>query len=275
VVRELVNPLLFRALVAEFLGALLLLFFALTTAVYRERWITNAGSSTSELPLTDAALLTAVSTNSAKYAATATAHLTVSFVFGFTVFCLVYTLSPISGGHFNPAVTWGLAVTRKVTVVRAICYTGAQCGGAVVGALLSKTLDPAAFADAGGGVNGRQSNGAFNSTSSMMVSEIVGTFLLVLVVYAAVDPQRAGEVVHISALGPLAIGLAVLTAHLALIPVTGCSINPARSFGAAVASNTWTDHWVFWCGPLVGGLLAAFTHEALFKGRKVFEERWA
>ena len=100
------------------------------------------------------------------------------------------------------------------------------------------------------------------SISMGLVMEIVVTFVLVFVIFAtAVDPGG------IAPLAPLAIGLAVLVDHLVAIPITGASMNPARSFGPALVSGEWADHWIYWLGPLIGGGIAAVLYQVVFINR--------
>ncbi|CAM9302114.1 unnamed protein product, partial [Hapterophycus canaliculatus] len=95
--------------------------------------------------------------------------------------------------------------------------------------------------------------------------EVLCTFLLVVTVFAACDGELGRKNSHIGPLLPLVIGAAVLLSHLVLIPIDGCSINPARSFATAVTNGAWDDHWVFWAGPLLGGVLATFVWEAIMR----------
>jgi aquaporin PIP len=116
---------------------------------------------------------------------------------------LVYGLAPVSGGHINPAVSFGLMLTKKITAVRTVAYIIAQCGGAIVGTLIASSLSHDTYKAAGGGVNAA---GAGYNTREIIVAEIMGTALLMFTVYTAIDPHRAGKVIHIGALGPAAIG---------------------------------------------------------------------
>ena len=181
---------------------------------------------------------------------------------------LVYSLAPVSGGHINPAITFGLMLSRKVTLLRGVSYGVAQCGGAVLGTLVAASLGHDTYRAAGGGVNGS----AVFGVREVLTAEVVATSLLVLTVYAAVDPLRAGKVIHIGALGPAAIGGAVFAAHLALIPIDGTSINPARSLGPALVYGRWHQFWAFWVGPLVGAAAAAVVYELVLKARPPKEE---
>lgn len=95
-----------------------------------------------------------------------------------------------------------------------------------------------------------------------LLMEIVITFALVFVIFAtAVDPRGMGN------LAPLAIGLTVLADHLLAVPITGASMNPARSFGPALVSGEWAGHWLYWAGPLLGGALAGLVYQIAFINR--------
>ena len=191
----------------------------------------------------------------------------------------------MSGGHINPAVScvpsidctasrplvtaltrptsFALMITKRVTVIRAFAYICAQCCGAILGTLIAASLRHDAYSAAGGGVNGSDTYGV----REIITAEVMATALLMFTVYAAIDPERAGKVIHIGALGPIAIGGAVFAAHLALLPIDGASINPARSLGAAVVHREWRQHWAFWVGPMVGASASASFYELCLKGR--------
>jgi aquaporin PIP len=178
---------------------------------------------------------------------------------------LVFSTGGISGGNLNPAVTVSLTVTRKMSLLRCCCYVVAQCLGAVAGAAFTWSLSPSLFDDAGGAINIVNRSSPYITTWTAVGGEMLGTALLVFTICAAADVGREKDNKYVGALTPLNIGFAVLAAHLALLNVDGCSINPARSFGTAVVSRVWTDHWVFWVGPLVGGPVTAIIYELVFK----------
>ncbi|KAL2629086.1 hypothetical protein R1flu_013772 [Riccia fluitans] len=189
----------------------------------------------------------------------------VAWSFGATIFVLVYCTAGVSGGHINPAVTLGLLLGRKLSVLRAFIYIVAQMLGGICGAGFVKALQKTRFQVLGGGTN-FVSEG-FTSGAGLG-AEILGTFILVYVVYSATDAKLKARGCHVPMLTPLPIGLAVFVVHLVTIPITGCGINPARSFGPAVVWNhdkAWDDQWIFWVGPFIGASLAAAYHQFVIR----------
>ncbi|KAG0710491.1 Aquaporin AQPcic [Chionoecetes opilio] len=160
----------------------------------------------------------------------------IAFAVGIVVFCMVQALGHVSGGHFNPAVTCGMLVARYVSVVRALLYIIAQCLGAMAGSGILKGLRPQAKQDnlgmtkLGEGVSEAQGFGV----------EVMITFILVLTVFGVCDERRNDA----KGCGPLAIGLSVTACHMGAIPFTGAAMNPARSFGPAVITGIWANHWM-------------------------------
>lgn len=92
--------------------------------------------------------------------------------------------------------------------------------------------------------------------------ELLLTALFVFIVFAATDKARAATTPHLPSLAPFAIGIALFLAHIVAVPIDGCSVNLARSFGTAVTSGVWHQHWIFWVGPLVGGGVVGLLYEA-------------
>ncbi|KAK1272494.1 putative aquaporin PIP2-8 [Acorus gramineus] len=193
----------------------------------------------------------------------------IAWAFGGMIFILVYCTAGISGGHINPAVTFGLFLARKVSLPRAVAYMVAQCAGAICGVGLVKAFMRHPYNEFGGGAN-EVAPGYSKGTA--LGAEIIGTFVLVYTVFSATDPKRSARDSHVPVLAPLPIGFAVFMVHLATIPITGTGINPARSFGAAVIYNNdkaWDDQWIFWVGPFVGALAAAAYHQYILRAAAI------
>ncbi|KAK8683537.1 hypothetical protein V6N13_039596 [Hibiscus sabdariffa] len=187
-------------------------------------------------------------------AATPAGLISASLAHAFALFVAVSVGANISGGHVNPAVTFGAFVGGHITLIRSILYWVAQLLGSVVACLLLKFstggLETSAFALSSG-------VGAWNA----VVFEIVMTFGLVYTVYAtAVDPKKG----NIGIIAPIAIGFIVGANILAGGAFDGASMNPAVSFGPAVVSWTWDNHWVYWLGPFIGAAVAAIVYEIFF-----------
>ncbi|PUZ58832.1 hypothetical protein GQ55_5G539000 [Panicum hallii var. hallii] len=183
-------------------------------------------------------------------------------VVGLTAVALAHTLVVavmvsaglhVSGGHINPAVTLGLAVTGRITLFRSALYTAAQLLGSALACLLLAFLT-------GGAPTPVHALAAGVGALQGVLMEVVLTFSLLFAVYATVvDPRRA-----VGGMGPLLVGLVVGANVLAGGPFSGASMNPARSFGPALAAGVWADHWVYWVGPLIGGPLAGLVYDGLF-----------
>nr|AIA82918.1 AQPTIP [Gentiana rigescens] len=165
----------------------------------------------------------------------------------------------ISGGHLNPAVTIGLCLGGNITVVRSILYWIDQLLASVAACFLLKYLT-------GGLTPPIHQLASGIDYGQGIIMEIVLTFSLLFSVYATcVDPKKGS----LDGLGPLLVGLVVGANILAGGSFSGGSMNPARSFGPALVAGDWTDHWVYWVGPLIGGGLAGFIYENFFIVRPV------
>ncbi|GLU02486.1 hypothetical protein SLE2022_197350 [Rubroshorea leprosula] len=237
---ELIKWSFYRALIAEFIATLLFLYITVLTVIgYKSQ--------------------------SASDQCGGVGILGIAWAFGGMIFVLVYCTAGISGGHINPAVTFGLFLARKVSLIRAILYMVAQCLGAICGCGLVKAFQKAYYNKYGGGAN--ELAAGYNKGTGLG-AEIVGTFVLVYTVFSATDPKRNARDSHVPILAPLPIGFAVFMVHLATIPITGTGINPARSLGAAVIYNkdkAWDDQWIFWVGPFIGAAIAAFYHQYILR----------
>jgi len=193
----------------------------------------------------------------------------ISLAHGFCIMVMVYTVGEISGGHINPAVTWATFITHKISALRAIIYVIAQLLGAMVGAGLLKGLIPPEIPTG----LGCHSLNAYLTPGQGFGAEVVFTFIFIFVVFATAISPFVGKVAPLAGgseygpgkLTPFAVGMTILILHSVGIPLTGASMNPARSFGPAVVTGTcWANHWIYWIGPLFGSTLAALASEFLF-----------
>ena len=184
----------------------------------------------------------------------AVTHLGISFVFGAVVAALIYGMGHLSGAHFNPAVTLGFWASGFFPKRRVLPYIVAQMLGAIAAsALLLISLGSVANLGATLPLNGNW----FQS----LVLEIVLTFILMLVILGCGLDRRA----HVGFAG-LAIGLTVGLEAAFMGPITGASMNPARSFGPAVVTGIWHHHWVYWVAPILGAQLAVMVYRQLSDG---------
>ena len=221
------NPLTSRVVVCEFLGTLLLVFFAVGAAAISGEFIGTVG---------------------------------IALSFGFALLVLAYVLGPISGCHINPAVTLGMLVAKRIEVRTAVEYWIAQIAGAIVGAALLRLI---VAQIPGFTVHGRFGTNGYGYRSGVginifgaFVVELILTFLLVFVYLAA---TRRVAMVGIEG---VPIGVSLVVVEMIGIPLTGASVNPARSLGPAVfaGSPALSQVWLFLVAPLVGALLAAAVH---------------
>jgi MIP family channel proteins len=186
------------------------------------------------------------------------ALVTVALAHGIILAVMVSATMRISG-HLNPAVTIGFLVTRRIEPMMAGLYIVAQLIGAMIAGYALKALFPAElFAGSRGG---GQAVALAITGGQAFVLEAIATFFLVFVVFGtAVDPQAPK-------IGGLAIGLTIAADIIAIGPLTGASMNPARSFGPAVASGIYEGQWVYWAGPILGGIVASVLYDKLFLPR--------
>ena len=180
----------------------------------------------------------------------------ISFAFGLVITALVYALGKVSGCHINPAVTFALAATKRFPWREAPVYWGAQFVGAVLGGLAIWAVFAHTGMDLGMGQT--SFNHASTPWASAIFAEGIGTALLMFAILGIVDSRSPGDFAGI------VIGGVVVAIIMVIGPVTGASLNPARAFGPELASNTWTGWWIYWVGPIAGGLVAALAFEYLY-----------
>lgn len=223
------GPKTWRAALAELIGVLLFVFV-------------GAGS-----------VVTVVGVLGLNPGSDASALVAISLAHGLAIATMVAATAKISGGHINPAVSFAAVITGRMKAGPGVLYIGGQLIGAVIGALL---LDLVVVDSVAGNLGAHGLNGAaLEGAGAGLVVEVILTFVLVFTIFAvAMDPKGMAN------LAPIAIGLAVLIDHFVGVPLTGASMNPARSFGPALIANEWEDHWVYWIGPLIGGAAAGLIY---------------
>jgi aquaporin Z len=221
------SPALVRSLAAEFLGTALLVLIAVGSAVAGFETIGAVG---------------------------------VALAFGLTLLALAYAIGPVSGCHINPAVTLGVLLSRGMTAREAVFYWAAQIAGGIAGAAVLRLLT-SGFGNVTDqtGALGANDYGTSVSAGGAFLVEVLLTFAFVVVILLvtgkAAAPGFAG----------LAIGLTLTAVHLVGIPLTGTSVNPARSLGPALfaGGDPLAHVWLFLLAPLVGAALASFAARAL------------
>ena len=231
-----IPPTLIRRLGAEAIGTFILVFFAVGSAVFGLTSISPVG---------------------------------VALAFGFLLLALAYAIGPVSGCHVNPAVTLGVALSRGIPMAAAGLYVVAQCLGAIAAAGLIKIMVTAGGVLDNTGALGTNSWGVTVNTTGAFIFETVGTALLVFVVLLV---TRADVPAPASA--GLAIGLVLAVDHFVGIPLTGTSVNPARSLGPALMYlPALSQLWLFIVAPLLGSLLAVGAVRFLAPARSPEESR--
>jgi aquaporin Z len=187
----------------------------------------------------------------------------VAFAVGLAVMVMAYAVGPISGGHFNPAVTLGLYAAGRFEAQAIIPYVAAQVvGGLLAGAFFYLVLTGktgfAAGAVASNGYGAHSPDGF--SLMSGLLTEIVLTAIFIFVICRVTAPKGAGN------MAPVAIGLTLTLLHIMSIPVDNTSLNPARSTATVLfAHESWplAQLWLFWVAPIIGGLLGGIVHKSL------------
>jgi aquaporin Z len=179
----------------------------------------------------------------------------VSFAFGLTVLTMAYAVGGISGGHFNPAVSVGLAVAGRMPPASLVGYILAQVAGAIAAAavlyvIASGKADFQLGSFAANGY-GEHSPGGYSLTAALVTEIVMTAFFLLIILGSTHSRVPVG-------FAPIAIGLGLTLIHLVSIPVTNTSVNPARSTGQALFVGDWaiSQLWLFWVAPLIGAVIA-------------------
>ena len=220
----------FQKLFAEFLGAFAVVFFGVG-AVCADRFLQTSGGI---------------------------GLLGVALASGLAMAIMVSALGHISGGHFNPAITIGFWVTKRIGTLDAFLYWAAQILGGIAAAFLLRSIIPEeTWRAVALGTPSLLRD--FPVLSAMVLEGVVSFFLVVVFFATAVDDRGSFR-----AIAGFGIGLTMTLGALVIGPFTGAAMNPARAFGPAVASHHWANQGVYWIGPLAGGFLAGLLYNSLY-----------
>ncbi len=184
----------------------------------------------------------------------------IALAHGLAILIGVYAFGHISGAHFNPAISFGMWVTRRISLPKMISYWVAQLLGATLAALILCRIYE------GGPVDVHLGTPAIDPTIGAKTGfaiEAILTFFLVTVVFGVAVDSRAP-----TGFAGLAIGLTIMVDILMGGALTGAAMNPARAFGPALVSHYWQDQWLYWAGPLAGGGAAAILYDRFFLARR-------
>ncbi|XP_029452842.1 lens fiber major intrinsic protein [Rhinatrema bivittatum] len=192
----------------------------------------------------------------------------VALAFGLALATMIQSVGHVSGAHINPAVTFAFLVGSQMSILRAAFYIAAQLLGAVAGAAVLYGVTPAAV----------RGNLALTmphpgmSLGQATTVEIFLTLQFVLCVFATYDERRNNRLGSVA----LAIGFSLALGHLFGVYYTGAGMNPARSFAPALITRNFTNHWIYWVGPLIGGALGALLYDfLLFPRMRGLPERFS
>ena len=183
----------------------------------------------------------------------------IALAHGAAVGLMVYAFGHISGAHINPAVTIPMMITKKISIGDGIGYIIFQLIGAIVAAFSLKAILPEIGAKVNFGTQGGPSELLNSSIMAGITVEIILTFFLVTVIFLTAVHKKAPAGIH-----GISIGGMVFLLHIVGVPLTGASMNPARTFGPAVISGFWELHWIYWLAPIVGGIIAGVIMNYVF-----------
>jgi len=183
----------------------------------------------------------------------------IALAHGAAIGLMVYAFGHISGAHINPAVTIPMMITKKISIADGIGYIIFQLIGAVVAAFSLKAILPEIGAKVHFGTQTGPSELLNNSVMAGITVEIILTFFLVTVIFLTAVHKKAPAGIH-----GISIGGMVFLLHIVGVPLTGASMNPARTFGPAVVSGFWELHWLYWLAPIIGGIIAGVIMNYVF-----------
>jgi len=176
----------------------------------------------------------------------------IALAHGLAITLMIYAIGHVSGGHINPAVTIPMMILRKIDGTNGVMYIVSQLIGAVLAALAHRAVLP----------QGAKISYALNqpgqgiSQGTAFLAEVILTFFLVFVIFGVAVHRKAPP-----GWAGFAIGMTVALDHFAGVPISGASMNPARTFGPALVAMNWNAHAIYWIGPILGGIIAALIYQ--------------
>lgn len=183
----------------------------------------------------------------------------ISLGHGGAIALMIYAFGHVSGAHINPAVTIPMMITKKIGITDGVAYIASQIVGAVAAAATLMAILPELGARVNFGTQSGPSELINGSIGSGFAIEAILTFFLVTVIFMTAVHKRASPGWH-----GFAIGGMVFLIHLIAVPLTGASVNPARTFGPALISGFWEFHWLYWAAPILGGVIAGLIMNYVF-----------
>ncbi len=183
----------------------------------------------------------------------------IALAHGLTIAAFGSATGHISGGHLNPAVTVSMIATGRIDAMKGLMYIVSQCLGAIVAAVLLKVAMPGNLVNAVNLGTPLLNTGAGMTVAGGIILEAIATFFLVFVIHGTAVDARGPKV------GALFIGLTVALDIMAIGPLTGAAMNPARSIGPALISGHMENFWLYWVGPILGAVAAAFLYSSMLE----------
>lgn len=185
-------------------------------------------------------------------------HLAVAFAFGLSIIAMAYVIGNVSGCHINPAVSLGALLDKRISVTDFCGYVISQTIGAVIGAALLNVMSGLVGIDQTGGLGSNLAAGAGGVGGALLI-EIILTFIFVFTILGVTADESKSRIAGV------VIGFTLTFVHIVGIPLTGTSVNPARSIGPAIfaGGSALTDLWIFIVAPLIGAALAALAYKAI------------
>jgi aquaporin-4 len=194
----------------------------------------------------------------------------ISLSHGAAIGIMIYAFGHISGAHINPAVTIAMMITKNINVKDGAGYIGSQIVGAIAAAVAHMVILPVAGKQVNFGTQAGPSDLLNSSALSGVGVEIILTFFLVTTIFMAAVHRKAA-----AGMAGFAIGGMIFLLHLVGVPLTGASMNPARTLGPAIVSGYWDFHWIYWVGPIVGAVIAGLIMHHVYVKKVEKEEKAA